>query len=102
VITKGERTELKSIVRYQFKVLRSETRQRQAELLAEMEARIAEHYADEDKRQQDLMWKCQEIIEDARRQITDVLLGEKVDRGYRGTEDEISIRRPVRVEMETI
>lgn len=102
MITKGERTELRSIVRYQFKVLRSETRQRQAELIAEMERRISDHYADEEKRQQDLMWKCHEVIEAAQRQITDILVGETVLDGYRGTEREVSVREPVRIQMESI
>ena len=35
MITKGERTELRSIVKQQFKVLRSEVQQRQYELASE-------------------------------------------------------------------
>ena len=105
MITKGERGELRSIVRQQFKVLRSETEQRKAELIAEMEGRISDHYTDVDQKRQDLMWKCNEICEAASRQITDLLRGEEVDRG-RGIGaqrfEEITVNRPVRVQMERI
>lgn len=103
MITKGERTELRSIVRQQFKVLRSETEQRKAELIAEMEGRISDHYSDVDQKQQDLMWKCNEITEAASRQITDLLRGEEVNRGGLGRRfEEISVNRPIRVQMEPI
>lgn len=101
-ITKTERTELRSIVRQQFKVLRSETEQRKAELIAEMEGRIADHYCEVDKQRQDLMWRCNEIVEEASRQITDLLRGEEVDRGGIRRFEEITVNRPVRVQMEHI
>lgn len=44
MITKGERTELRSIVRQQFKVLRSEVAQRQKEMVAEVERNIGDRY----------------------------------------------------------
>jgi hypothetical protein len=43
-ITPGERRELRSVVRQQFKVLRTEVKQREAELDAESERMIAERY----------------------------------------------------------
>ena len=101
-ITKGERTELRSIVRQQFKVLRAETEQRKSELIAEMEERIAVHFADVEKQRQDLMWRCQEIVEAASREITDVLRGEEVDRRGIGRYEEITVNRPVRLQMENI
>lgn len=102
MITKAERTELRSIVRQQFKVLRAETQQREAEMIAEMEQRIAEHYADVDQQRQALMWKCNEICEEASRQITDLLRGEEVERGSLSRMSEISVERPIRVGMEHI
>lgn len=47
-ITKGERTELKSVVRNQFRVLRDEVLQREAELVADIDKEIAERWADRD------------------------------------------------------
>lgn len=102
MITKGERTELRSIVRQQFRVLRAETEQRKHELLAEMEQRIAEHYAATDKQRQDLMWKCHQICEEASRQITDLLIGETVERGGLHGDEEISVKHPITVRMEPI
>ena len=48
-ITKTERTELKSVVRQQFKVLRAEVVQRQAEVMADVEQQITERFTDVDK-----------------------------------------------------
>lgn len=109
MITKAERTELRSIVRGQFKVLRHEVEQRQAELLADLDSQIATRYADEDRQQQALMFRAHEICEAAGREITDLLKGSGVVHGHaditgRFAEDtpEVSIERPVRVLMETV
>lgn len=112
MITKGERTELRSIVRQQFKVLRHEVEQRQAELVASLDTQIADRHADTDKARQDLMWKAHEICERASREITDLFVGDAagsgavkgdVDAPFRGRDlPEVSIERPVRVGMETI
>ena len=111
MITKGERTELRSIVRQQFKVLRHEVEQRQAELVAELDGKIADKYADEDRQQQALMFRAHEICEAAGREITDLLKGSGVVHGYAdphirraGEADppEVSIERPVRVSLETV
>jgi hypothetical protein len=47
-INKGERTELRSIVRQQFKVLRHEVQQRGVELCADLLHEVNEKYSDED------------------------------------------------------
>lgn len=49
MIPPGERRELRSVVRQQFKVLRAEVKQRELELKAEAERRLVERYRDEDK-----------------------------------------------------
>jgi hypothetical protein len=111
MITKGERTELRSIVRQQFKVLRHEVEQRQAEMIADLDAQIAQRYADVDKQRQDLMWKAEEICQAASREITDLFKGTGAVKGYADShvrraaqeEDiEVTIQRPVRVGMEPI
>ena len=65
MITKAERTELRSIVRGQFKVLRAEFVQRQAELLAELEQRIADRYGESDAGRAKVAWRLREIVEEA-------------------------------------
>ena len=49
MITKRERTELRSLIRQRFRVLRADVDQRGAEMFAELEDRMNERYADEDK-----------------------------------------------------
>lgn len=48
MITKGERTELRSLVRQQFKVLREEVQQRRAEVTTDAQRQIDAVYADQD------------------------------------------------------
>lgn len=85
-ITKGERTELKSIVRNQFKVLRAEVEQREAELMAEVDDQISERFSDEDKAWSDAATLVNEVILEANRRLNDIyrgLLGDKhVERMY--------------------
>lgn len=101
MITKTERVELRSVVRGQLKVLRAEIEQRKAELLAEMENRIADRYRDVDEQQQALMWKAHEICEAASREITDLFVGQQAERGLHD-DREISVQQPIRVRMEPI
>lgn len=82
-IPPGERRELRSVVRQQFKVLRTEVKQREVELLAEAERRLMERYREEDKAVDDLNWRIKEIAEDAQRQIDDLMRQhqDKIDGG---------------------
>lgn len=73
MITKGERTELRSIVRQQFKVLRSEVVQRQAEMDAEIEDQITGRYAEDDANWTGMMHKVHEAVMEANRQVNDAL-----------------------------
>jgi hypothetical protein len=59
-ITPGERRELRSVVRQQFKVLRTEVEQRKIELNAEAQRMVAERYRRQDQ-----------LHEQARRQLSD-------------------------------
>jgi hypothetical protein len=108
MITKAERTELRSIVRQQFKVLRHEVEQRHAELVADLDAQIAELYADVDEQRRALMWKAHEICEAASRELTDLFNGTGAVKGHadltlRGrTDPEVSVKQPVRCRMEAI
>lgn len=92
MISKAERAELRSIVRGQFKVLRSEIEHRRAELNAENERVIAEQFADEDRSRAAIADKISEIVGVAERECTDALVnGVDGGCGY-------SIRRPVRLD----
>jgi hypothetical protein len=79
MITKGERTELRSVVRHQFKVLRGEVLQRRAELIAEAEHRIAERFAARDKKRTDVEWRVREIAQAADREIADLVKAAEED-----------------------
>lgn len=109
MIAKGERTELKSIVRQQFKVLRAEVLQRQAELEAEAEQRIVARYRDVDDKREALTWKIAGVLETASREITDLLQGSNAvhgtERRYGWDDDEpveVSVERPVELHFPTI
>jgi hypothetical protein len=106
VITKGERTELRSIVRQQFKVLRHEVAQRHAELVADLDEQIAERYANVDEQRRQLMWKAHEICETASRELTDLFSGTGAVKGIAGMvgahDPEVSVKHPVRCRMEEI
>lgn len=75
MITKAERAELRSLVRQRFKLLRAEVVQRQAELEAELETRIGERFADEDKAWADAAWQIEEAVREANRKANDVMRG---------------------------
>jgi hypothetical protein len=79
MITKGERTELRSVVRHQFKVLRGEILQRKAELIAEAEQRIGQRFAARDKKRSDVEWRIREIALAADREIADLVKNAEED-----------------------
>lgn len=68
-MTKGERAELRSVVRQQFKVLRGEVEQRRKELAAEAAEQVRRRYAATDKQIDDLNWKIEQIIDQANKDI---------------------------------
>lgn len=75
MITKGERTELRSLIRQRFKVLRAEVEARRAELEVELAERVQQHFAEEDKRWADAMYLIEEAAREANRKANDVLRG---------------------------
>lgn len=75
MITKGERAELRSLIRQRFKVLRTDVEQRKAELLVELEARIAARFADDDKAWADALYLIEEAAREANRKANDILRG---------------------------
>jgi hypothetical protein len=74
-ITKGERAELRSVVKQQFKVLRAELEQREAEMQAEIDQQVADRFAERDKTNSDLTWRAQQIVDEANRALQDLLRG---------------------------
>lgn len=92
IMTPGERRDLRAVVRQRIKVLRADVAQRRMELLAEAEARLVERYRAQDKQVEDLNFRIAEIIEQASREITDLIIT------HRGDADGVSIRRPVRLQ----
>lgn len=75
MITKGERAELRSLIRQRFKVLRADVMARQAELVAELESRIVAKYADDDKAFGDAVFLIEEAAREANRKANDILRG---------------------------
>jgi hypothetical protein len=72
-MTKGERTELRSVVRQQFKVLRAEVVQRQKEMTADMVLQIGEHFAADDETWRGVTHRIHEITLAANREVNDAL-----------------------------
>ena len=73
MITKTERTELRQIVRQQFKVLRAELEQRQVEMIAGLEDEIAEKFRADDEQWAALQHRVHELVMEANRGINDAL-----------------------------
>lgn len=79
MITKTERSELRSLIRQRFKVLRAEVNARRAELLVELETRVDQHFAADDKRWSDAMYLIEEAVREANRKANDILRGLDID-----------------------
>jgi hypothetical protein len=73
LIPPAERRELRAVVRSQFKVLRTEVKQRETELIAEAERQLMERYRDDDKRMDDLNWRIRQVVDQANNDIRDFL-----------------------------
>jgi hypothetical protein len=79
-MTKSDRQQLQTLVRRRFKALKSEVIQRQAELLAQMEASIAERYKEEDQAWTAARSEINEAILECNRKVNDAwrrCLGDK-------------------------
>lgn len=118
-ITKAERGELRSIVKQQFRVLRSEVDQREAEMGAEVEERLTSRYVDSDKRRLQVEGDITAIVAEAQAKIDAIwqAQGDEIDsesRAYMGrpelrvptppwrTADRAQFRRALQAEVEAI
>jgi hypothetical protein len=72
-MTKTERTELRSLIRQRFRVLRTEVDARRAELEEQLRADINRHFADADKAWDDAMYLIGEAVREANRKANDIL-----------------------------
>lgn len=92
MITKGERTELRSIVKQQFKVLRSELEQRELEMDAEIEEEIVARFSADDTAWSVVQHRIHEAVMEANRQVNDALS----EGGFqeRGSTERMWIRSP--------
>lgn len=72
-MTKGERSELKQVVKNQFKVLKAEINQRREELQADVKREIADKYRDRDEKQESIQFLVDEKVRECNRAINDVL-----------------------------
>lgn len=72
MITKAERTELRSLVRQQVRTLHAEVAQRRAELEIEMREQIADAVSDQVKRCDDVDFLLQQVEDEANRKANDI------------------------------
>lgn len=75
MITKAERSELRSLIRQRFKVLRADIEARRAELKVELEERINAKFAADDKAWSDAMFLIDEVKREANRKVNDIIRG---------------------------
>jgi hypothetical protein len=71
-ITPGERRELRTVVKGQFKVLRAEVRRREQELRAEVESELLSHYRLEDEAVYQAKIETRKLVEDCARAVQEV------------------------------
>jgi predicted phage gp36 major capsid-like protein len=95
VITKGERAELRSLIRQRFKVLRADVEARKAELAAELDERVNLKFAADDKAWADAMFLIGEAVREANRKANDILRGLNLDALDTSREHEIVIHRSI-------
>lgn len=96
MISKTERTELKTVVRQQFRVLRAELEQREVEMIMEVDAEVSARFADDDENWAVVQHKVHELVMAANRGINDALR----EHGYqeRGHTERLWLTEPRRVQ----
>lgn len=72
-ISNAERTQLRSVIRQQFAVLRAEVEQRRAELVADLERELTGRFAEHDKKWSDAIFLVTEAAREADRQANDTM-----------------------------
>lgn len=75
-ISKGERDELRKVVRQQFRVLRHEVRQRASEMVADVEQRLANRYAKADLERMKVEQRVAKIVHDANAKLETIVEAE--------------------------
>lgn len=75
MIGKGERVELRGLIKQQFKVLAAEVQHREAELIADIDAELSTRYATEDREWADAEFLILEAAREANRKANDVMRG---------------------------
>lgn len=81
-ISKGERDELRRLVRQRSKVLRDEVKARTAELAADVEQKLVARFYERDQKRLEAEQRINEVVEDANRRIAQIL--SEVDRQITG------------------
>lgn len=71
-ISPGERRELRSVVKQQYKVLRAEVKRREQELKGEIETELLERYRDEDAAIAQAKAEIRRVAEEAQRQAHEI------------------------------
>lgn len=88
-MNKGERDELRRLLRSRFKVLRTDVYARKAELYVDLDRQVEAEFAASDKAYDDAMYRVSLAVDEANRQVNDIgrelfgreAWGEKHDRG---------------------
>jgi hypothetical protein len=73
MISKTERSELRSVVKQQFKVLRAEIKQREAELRAEANEQMVQQTDEQDAQWEAVKHVAEEAVREANRKVNDGL-----------------------------
>lgn len=73
MISKSERSELRSVVKQQFKVLRAEIKQREAELRAEANEALVQENGAADEQWNSIAFLAGEAVKEANRKVNDAL-----------------------------
>lgn len=94
-ITKGERSELRSVVKQQFKVLRSEVRTRREEMEAEVEERLHARYVQADRHREKIEGRIAKLVDDSNEKLDKILDSDEVE----DAEDEYSYTQRFRFPM---
>ncbi len=93
MITARERTELRSLIRQRFKVLRTDVKARETELLAELHQRINERFADQDHAWAAAYDRIRQAVNDVNRSANDELRALDPERHPAGSEHEYVVIR---------
>jgi hypothetical protein len=92
MMTKAERSELRSLIRQRFKVLRADVDQRHAELLAELEVRLTDKFATDDAAWTSVAFVIGEAAREANRKANDAVRALVGPDGWPSDRDKVLIQ----------